>query len=117
MEDDGESDILVVTTKTSYLEVRGFCFVTTELEISWTKYFLSVFTCQDCHFWFFFQQKMEQIRLEKKEILENMDLLQKERDELIDEKNRLQKDYEQEQESSAQLRKDVQVRGQRENNG
>lgn len=87
------------------------------MNYSRTIYFLSVFTCQDCHFWFFFQQKMEQIQQEKKELLENLDLLQKERDELIEEKNRLQKEYEQEQESSAQLRKDVQVRGQREKNG
>ncbi|XP_051722029.1 tax1-binding protein 1 homolog B isoform X2 [Ctenopharyngodon idella] len=73
VEDEGGSDILVVTTKASYLE-----------------------------------QKMEQIRQEKKELLENLDQFQKERDELIDEKNRLQKEYEQERESSAQLRKDVQ---------
>ncbi|XP_066539913.1 tax1-binding protein 1 homolog B isoform X2 [Hoplias malabaricus] len=73
VEDEGGSDILVVTTKASYLE-----------------------------------QKMEEVRLEKDELLKNMELLQKERDELLKDKDRLQKDYEQEQESGAQLKREVQ---------
>lgn len=107
VEDEGGSDILVVTTKASYLEV----IQTTQFKMI---DFLSVFPFQSWHFLIFFQQKMEQIQQEKRELLENLDLFQKERDELIDEKNRIQKEYELEQESSAQLRKDVQVRQERE---
>ncbi|XP_062848447.1 tax1-binding protein 1 homolog B isoform X2 [Trichomycterus rosablanca] len=73
VEDEGGSDILVVTTKASYLE-----------------------------------QKMEEVLLEKDELLKSMDLLQRERDELLEQRDVLQKQWEQEQESSAQLRKEVQ---------
>ncbi|KAM9488500.1 tax1-binding protein 1 homolog B isoform 2-T2 [Clarias gariepinus] len=73
VEDEGGSDILVVTTKASYLE-----------------------------------QKMEEVRLEKEELLKSMELLQKERDELLEERERIQKEYEQERENTAQLRKEVQ---------
>ncbi|XP_060777793.1 tax1-binding protein 1 homolog B isoform X3 [Neoarius graeffei] len=73
VEDEGGSDILVVTTKASYLE-----------------------------------QKMEEVRLEKEELLKSMELLQKERDELLVERDRIQKEYEQERENTAQLRKEVQ---------
>ncbi|KAI4885743.1 hypothetical protein NFI96_011048 [Prochilodus magdalenae] len=73
VEDEGGSDILVVTTKASYLE-----------------------------------QKMEEVRLEKEELLKSMELLQKERDDLLMERDRLQKEYEQERESAAQLRREVQ---------
>ncbi|XP_072535502.1 tax1-binding protein 1 homolog B isoform X2 [Salminus brasiliensis] len=73
VEDEGGSDILVVTTKASYLE-----------------------------------QKMEEVRMEKEELLKSMNLLQQEKDELLKEKDRLQKEYEQEQECSAQLRREVQ---------
>lgn len=57
-----------------------------------------------------FQQKMEEVRLEKEELLKSMELLQKERDELLEERERIQKEYEQERENTAQLRKEVQVR-------
>lgn len=57
-----------------------------------------------------FQQKMEEVRLEKEELLKSMELLQKERDELLVERDRIQKEYEQERENTAQLRKEVQVR-------
>ncbi|KAI5106127.1 tax1-binding protein 1-like B isoform X1, partial [Silurus meridionalis] len=73
VEDEGGSDILVVTTKASYLE-----------------------------------QKMEEVRMEKEDLLKSMELLQKERDELLEEKDRLQKEYEQEKENTALLRKEVQ---------
>ncbi|KAG7335920.1 hypothetical protein KOW79_000613 [Hemibagrus wyckioides] len=73
VEDEGGSDILVVTTKASYLE-----------------------------------QKMEEVRLEKDELLKSMALLQKERDEALEERDRIQKEYEQERESNVQLKKDVQ---------
>ncbi|XP_026795990.3 tax1-binding protein 1 homolog B isoform X2 [Pangasianodon hypophthalmus] len=73
VEDEGGSDILVVTTKASYLE-----------------------------------QKMEEVRLEKEELLKSMELLQKERNELLEERDRIQKEYEQERENTAQLRKEVQ---------
>lgn len=118
VEDEGGSDILVVTTKASYLEVRRFVY--SQFKLLNSNYsiqndrFLASFHMLGLSL-FFFQQKMEQIRQEKKELLENLDQFQKERDELIDEKNRLQKEYEQERESSAQLRKDVQVRWEREN--
>ena len=56
------------------------------------------------------QQKMEEVRLEKEELLKSMELLQKERDDLLKEKDTLQKEYEQERESGAQLRREVQVR-------
>ncbi|XP_017327013.1 tax1-binding protein 1 homolog B isoform X3 [Ictalurus punctatus] len=73
VEDEGGSDILVVTTKASYLE-----------------------------------QKMEEVCLEKEELLKSMELLQKERDELLEERDRIQKEYEQEIENTVQLRKEVQ---------
>lgn len=57
-----------------------------------------------------FQQKMEEVCLEKEELLKSMELLQKERDELLEERDRIQKEYEQEIENTAQLRKEVQVR-------
>ncbi|XP_076826839.1 tax1-binding protein 1 homolog B isoform X2 [Brachyhypopomus gauderio] len=73
VEDEGGSDILVVTTKASYLE-----------------------------------QKMEEVRVEKEELLKNMELLQKEKGELLEERDRLQQACEQEQENGAQLRREVQ---------
>ncbi|XP_060726479.1 tax1-binding protein 1 homolog B isoform X5 [Tachysurus vachellii] len=73
VEDEGGSDILVVTTKASYLE-----------------------------------QKMEEVRLEKDELLKSLALLQKERDEALEEKDSIQKEYEQERESSVQLKKEMQ---------
>lgn len=60
---------------------------------------------------FLLQQKMEEVRLEKEELLKNMELLQKERDDLLEERDRIQKEVEQERESTVQLRKEVQVRG------
>lgn len=53
---------------------------------------------------------MEEVRLEKDELLKSMALLQKERDEALEERDRIQKEYEQERESNVQLKKDVQVR-------
>ncbi|KAK1795258.1 hypothetical protein P4O66_010437 [Electrophorus voltai] len=73
VEDEGGSDILVVTTKASYLE-----------------------------------QKMEEVRVEKEQLLKSLALLQKEKEELMEERDRLQKECEQERESSAQLRREVQ---------
>lgn len=53
---------------------------------------------------------MEEVRLEKDELLKSMALLQKERDEALEEKDRIQKEYEQERENSVQLKKEMQVR-------
>lgn len=64
-----------------------------------------------CFFFFLLQQKMEEVRLEKEELLKSMELLQKERDDLLEERDRIQKEVEQERESTVQLRKEVQVRG------
>lgn len=55
------------------------------------------------------KQKMEEVRLEKEELLKSMEHLQQERDELLKERDRLQKEYEQERENGTQLRREVQV--------
>uniref|UniRef100_A0A8C9X420 Tax1 (human T-cell leukemia virus type I) binding protein 1b n=1 Tax=Sander lucioperca TaxID=283035 RepID=A0A8C9X420_SANLU len=70
VEDECNSDILVVTTKASFLE-----------------------------------QKMEEAKREKEELVKNMGLLQQEKEQLEAEKESLQKDCEQEKETCAQLRR------------
>ncbi|XP_028436362.1 tax1-binding protein 1 homolog B isoform X2 [Perca flavescens] len=70
VEDECNSDILVVTTKASFLE-----------------------------------QKMEEAKREKEELVKNIGLLQQEKDQLEAEKESLQKECEQEKETCAQLRR------------
>ncbi|XP_078109258.1 tax1-binding protein 1 homolog B isoform X2 [Sander vitreus] len=70
VEDECNSDILVVTTKASFLE-----------------------------------QKMEEAKREKEELVKNMGLLQQEKEQLEAEKESLQKECEQEKETCAQLRR------------
>lgn len=55
------------------------------------------------------QQKMEEAKREKEELVKNMGLLQQEKEQLEAEKESLQKDCEQEKETCAQLRRASQV--------
>ncbi|XP_034729634.1 tax1-binding protein 1 homolog B isoform X2 [Etheostoma cragini] len=73
VEDECNSDILVVTTKASFLE-----------------------------------QKMEEAKREKEELVKNLGLLQQEQEQLEAEKESLQKECEKEKETCAQLRRESQ---------
>ncbi|XP_032375039.1 tax1-binding protein 1 homolog B isoform X2 [Etheostoma spectabile] len=73
VEDECNSDILVVTTKASFLE-----------------------------------QKMEEAKREKEELMKNLSLLQQEKEQLEAEKESLQKECEKEKETCAQLRRESQ---------
>ncbi|XP_030638612.1 tax1-binding protein 1 homolog B isoform X2 [Chanos chanos] len=87
VEDEGNSDILVVTTKASYLEQKVE-------EVRQEKEEL--------------QRNLDVVQRERDGLTEERERLQKEKGDLLEEKDRLQKECEKEREIGTQLKKEIQ---------